>query len=96
MVPDRAARGPNRRQGLSDAARVTQPESEGLDATAPAGMSRLALENQHVTAARGVRLDEAAFFVDRHDTDNLPIESQRPLWIANREGNVGQAVGLRG
>jgi hypothetical protein len=96
MLPDRAARGLNRRQGLSDAVRVTKPEPEVLDATTPAGMSRLALENQHVAAARSLRLDEAAFFVDRDDTDNRTIESQRALWIANREGNVGQPVGLRG
>jgi len=96
MLPDRAARGLNRRQGLSDAVRMTQPESEVLDATAPAGMSWLALENQHVVAARSLRLDEAAFFVDGDDTDDRTIESQRALWIANREGNMGQAVGLRG
>ena len=77
MLPNRTARRTNRGTRTIDVGRPRQSKSEVRDPARFAGLSRLALEHEDVTAARRLRLDEVVRLVNRHDTQDRLIEAKR-------------------
>lgn len=94
VIPDLAARFANRGEGALEVGRSGQPKPEMRDAADPAGLTRLALEHDHVTAARSLRLDEIVLLVDGHHPKDGFIEAERSSRIANGESDVRQAERL--
>jgi len=74
MVADRAAGGPDGGQRLRDVSWTTQSKPEMYDATDRTRSTGLALENQHVPAARSLSLNEVALFVDRNDPKDILVK----------------------
>ena len=88
MVANRATSGPNGGQRSNDVRWATQSKPEVYNAAGPAGLSELALEDQHVPATRSLGLDEVGLFVNRDDAKDGLVKVQGTLRIANRERNV--------
>jgi len=70
VVANLAARGPNRRQRLTDVGRALQPEAEVRDAAGLAGFVRLVFEDEPISAPRRLGLDEVALTADGDDTED--------------------------
>lgn len=96
MLANGAAGGPNGCQRSSNVGRATQPKPEMYDASNPARLARLALEDQHVPAARSLGLDEVVLFVDGDDAKDNLVKAQGTLRIADGKRNVREAVRLHG
>jgi hypothetical protein len=96
VVANRTAGGPDGGERVHDVSRATQAEPEVHDATGLAGPARLALEDEHVAAARRLSLHEVPLFADRDDAEDRLIEGEGTLWIANGQRYVREAVRLHG
>ena len=55
------------------------------------GRVRLLLEDQHIPRARGLRLNEPFPAVDRDGAEDVPVEAERPLGVADLEREMGQS-----
>src|SRR4030095_707150 len=80
--------GTNGCQGPFDVCGTFQPEAEVHHTAVLTSVPRLTLEDEHVPAARRLRLNEVALHVDGYDTDHCVVEAERLLRIAYGEGDM--------
>jgi hypothetical protein len=76
MVSNRSTSSLDGSQSLSDVSRAAQPKPEVNDAANPAGLPRLAFEDEYIPTARRLGLNEVTLLVNRDDAENGLIERE--------------------
>jgi len=75
VLADLASRSLNCSQSLLDVGRPLQSETEVHDAARLTGLAWPAFENEHISAAWRLGLDEVGLPVDCDDTKDCPVEA---------------------
>src|SRR2546427_1196392 len=88
---DLATRALDSERGLVDVARVSEPETEVLDAARLSDAVSAFLKDEDVARAWRLRLEKMLLPIDGEHPEHVVVELERSVQIAHRQGEVGQS-----